>query len=171
MTLLPLSRRTGSPLAWARDLGLIGGVTSYVLPSMMGPIPPAGFAGWAGGLGALGGVLLGLAAPALLDLVRGRVAIRWLVLLAPLVGAAWGGSAGALAGLLTDPGSEILGLLAGGIAGAMQLGVWWFPYTFQTVRGARSWPVVVGALVVSPLLIAPVYAGTLVLLGLSGGLS
>lgn len=165
------ARRTGSPLTWGRDLALIGGVSSFVLPSMMvGPLVPAAFPWWAAAAGAGTGLLLGLAAPALLDLVRGRVPLLVLVLLAPLVGAAWGGLSGSLAGAAVGGDSALLGLLAGSTAGAVQLGIWWFPYTFQTVLQRRRWPVVLACVLTTPLLLAPVYLGTLVGLGLLGSL-
>lgn len=169
MPSMPAPRLTGSSRVWSRDLALIGGTTSFVLPSLMGPIVPSGFAAWAGLAGAVGGLLLGQALPVILDVVRGRVAIRWLLLLAPVVGAAWGSAAGAIAGLATDRGSAVLGLISGGIAGACQLGLWWFPYTFQAVRGGRRWPLVLAALVTSPVLIVPVYMGTLLVLGMIQG--
>ncbi len=171
MPTVPAPRPTGSPAAWGRDLALIGAVTSFVLPSLMGPVVPSGFAARAGVAGAVGGLLLGLAMPAVLDMLRGRVAIRWLLLLAPMVGAAWGGAAGAVAGLASDRSAALLGLISGGIAGACQLGLWWFPYTFQTVRGGRRWPLVLAAVLSSPVLIVPVYVGTLLVMGLVERLS
>ncbi len=51
-------------------------------------------------------------------------------------------------------GPELLVLMTGvaGLAGALQFGLLWFPYTFQTVRRGRRWPLVVGAVLVTPVL-------------------
>lgn len=146
-----LARRVaGSPLAWSRDLALVGGVTSTLAPLAAGNMAPAGYWQVAALTGLLTGALLGLAMPALVDAVRGRVPLLLLVLASPLVGLAWGATAGGLAGLPFGEANVLLGTAAGGAAGFIQLGWLWFPYLFQSVRRGRTWPILLTSLLTLP---------------------
>lgn len=147
-------RITGEPRAWGHRLAWLGGASALLvsLPFSLGLIPGS-YALVAGVLGAGSGLALGRATPAALDRVRGRVPLWALALLAPGVGAVWGGSVGAAAGLISGgPGAALLGLIAGSCIGALQVGLWWFPLVFQTVRGERVWPVLLGSVLLCPLL-------------------
>ena len=147
-----MSEVTGVPMVWARDFALIGGVTSLVAPLLgMGFGVSAAYVATATAAGAATGGALGAAMPTLLERVRGRVPLWVLALLGPVLGAAWGATVGATADVLSGTGMLQLSLITAGTAGAVQLGLTWFPYTFQTVRGGRRWPVVLGAMFVAPL--------------------
>ena len=76
-----------------------------------------------------------------------------LMMLGPLAGLLWGGMVGAV-GFAASGLAIPLVLCAGcaALAGALQFGLFWFPYTFQTVRGARCWPVVLGACLLTPVI-------------------
>ena len=84
-------RVAGRPLAWSRDMALVGGLTSGFAPFAAGSLAPSGYAPTALVLGLLSGALLGLCMPALLEQVRGRVPLAGLLLLSPVAGFAWGG--------------------------------------------------------------------------------
>lgn len=145
---------TGQPRTWARDMAIVGGVTS-----LLAPVPAlllgatVSFLGVSAVAGCLSGAALGAAMPGLLDRLRGRLPLHCLMLLGPIPGALWGGVVGtvgfAFSGV-TVP--LLLCVLAGSLAGAIQFGLFWLPYTVQTVRGAPQWPVVVGACMATPLI-------------------
>ena len=151
-------RVTGEPRAWGQRLAWLGGASALLvsLPFSLGvgaSLIPGFYALVAGVLGAGSGLALGRVTPAVLDRVRGRVPLWVLALLAPVVGAVWGGSVGAAAGLISEGGTfAALGLIAGSCIGALQVGLWWFPLVFQTVRGERVWPVLLGSVLLCPLL-------------------
>lgn len=159
---------TGSPLRWARDMALVGGGTSAFVPALVSGLAPPGYPLAAAAAGVVTGALLGLAMPGLLDRVRGRVPLPALLVSSLLLGGAWGGVAGALAGLPFGVNNVVLGLMAGSIAGAAQFGWWWFPYTFQTVRGGRTWPLLVAAIFTLPLVSALSVWGTMAVVFGSG---
>ena len=163
----------GDTRTWSRDLALVGGVTGFAAPTaMFGWLVSPAFCVAAGPAGAAIGWALGRFIPWLLERVRGRVPIPvLLLLLGPALGAFWGGGTGLVAGLLAElwyasTGSEpalfagtlpILGASFGLVAGAVQLGWFWFPYTFQTVRRAPRWPVMALAMLLAPLTAFAVY--------------
>lgn len=160
---------TGSPAAWSRDAALLGLVSCVGVSVPLLFIVQGRFLAWAAPLALVTGAVLGLLAPFTLELVRGRVPLLLLGLGAPVLGAAWGGAVGLAAGALSQHPFWPLGLVCGGLAGAMQVGLWWFPYTFQRVRSARTWPLLIGASVTAALLSAPVYvAGFVTALGFDG---
>lgn len=170
MTTLAPHPVTGSPLRWARDMALVGGGTSAFVPALVSGLAPSGYPLAAALVGAVTGALLGLAMPTLLDLVRGKVPLPLLLVGSLLLGAAWGGVAGAMAGVPFGAGNAGLGLVAGSIAGAAQFGWWWFPYTFQTVRGGRTWPLLVAAVFTLPVVSALSVWGTMAVV-LGGGMA
>lgn len=153
-----LQRVTGEPRLWGRDMAYLGGVTSLVCTGMgmtFSVSPQYVLAATAAG--ALTGGALGLAAPALLDQVRGRLPLAALVAVAgPLAGAAWGGLTGAIAWGLAGGSPGMTGYSLGmsvtvaAIAGAIQLGWSWFPYTFQTVRREPRWPALLASTLLTP---------------------
>jgi hypothetical protein len=154
----------GSPAAWSRDLAIVVGATSAFAPAMAAGQLFAGYPISAMCIGAVTGAVLGAAMPALIDLVRGRVPLALVVAASLALGAVWGGLTGMLAGVPFGWDAAALGLAAGGAAGAVQLGGFWFPYTFQSVRGGRTWPVVVGALLVLPVSTAAAVAAAYALI-------
>ena len=106
-------RVAGRPLAWSRDIALVGGLTSGFAPFAAGSLAPSGYAPTALVLGLVTGALLGLCMPALLEQVRGRAPLAGLLLLSPVAGFAWGALAGGLAGLPFGSSSAILGFCCG----------------------------------------------------------
>lgn len=161
MNSLSTPRLTGRPRVWARDMALMGGLSSALVPTLLVVFVPWPYPLIAGALGLGSGAVLGAGMPAFLNWVR-RFAPPWGLLLAsPFLGLVWGGGTGALAGLAFGTNAAMLGLVAGGIAGAVQLTLWWFPYTFQTVRGARTWPVTLASVVALPLTAILVLCGAL----------
>lgn len=156
-------RVAGRPLAWARDMAFVGATTSAFAPWAAGNLAPSGYWQVSAVVGLVTGALLGLAMPALIDLVRGRVPLLLLVLGSVLLGAAWGGLTGGLAGLAFGGISAQLGVVAGAAAGGFQLGWFWFPYTFQSVRGGRTWPLLLTSLLTLPVATAAAVYTTLFL--------
>jgi hypothetical protein len=163
---------TGSPTAWARDLALLGGGTSLLLSMVLtGMVSSGAFPIWVGLASAAAGGSVGMVTPWVLDAVRGRVPLFVMALLAPVAGAVWGGGAGAVAGSIVGGENALLGLIAGAIAGGFQLGWWWFPYTVQTVRGGRTWLVMLGALAMLPVVAWVTFVGTLLTISFLGAAS
>lgn len=162
---------TGHPLAWARDLALLGGGSSAALSLLLVGMVPVGFAPAVAVTAGLSGAALGLAMPTLLDAARGRVPLWLLAAAAPAVGGLWGGLAGAAAGLVVGGTAPALGAVAGAVAGAGQLGWFWFPYTFQTVRGGRTWPLLALAAVALPVVAWATVLVTILCLGAFGGVA
>ena len=151
---------TGCPLLWCRDMALVGGATSATVPALVHEFTPSGYPLMAAVIGVVTGALLGLAMPRLLDRVRGRISLPILVLGSVMLGCFWGGATGALAGAPFGIPYVVLGLVAGGLAGAAQFGWWWFPYTVQTVRGGRTWPMLVAAVLALPFVTVVSIGGT-----------
>ena len=146
-----MSAVTGQPQRWARDFALIGATTSAVAPTMAAAFGVSWLYALAAAIAGAGtGALLGAMMPALLDRVRGRVPLPLLAAVGPLLGALWGASVGVLASVV-HPDMLAFSVLAASVGGAVQFGLFWFPYTFQTVRGARVWPVVLAACLCAPL--------------------
>ena len=162
---------TGRPDRWARDLAAVGACTSAVAPALVMGLSV--YTLIAAVVGAVTGAALGASMPALLDRVRGRVPIPALLLAGPALGAVWGGAVGGAASLalldvtinngfhMTPNGLFLLSVLTAAIGGALQFGLFWFPYTFQTVRGGRTWPVVLGACLMTPVVGAATIIATL----------
>lgn len=145
----------GSPHRWAGDLALVGAVTGLLAPALVIFDPGYSFAAAVAGGGS--GAVLGTALPRGLELARRWLPLSVLFALAPVVGAVWGGGTGAFAGLFAaspfaDGSGVGLGLVFGGIAGMVQLGAMWFPYTVQAVRGGMRGPVVALACLAAPVL-------------------
>ena len=160
-------RVTGAETHWSRDFALIGGVTSLVAPALAMPLGVSALYVAAAALtGLLSGGLLGAAMPRMLDGMRGRVPLGVIFGLGgPVLGALWGASVGSVAYLVGHDFNILLSVGCASLAGAIQFGLCWFPYTFQTVRGGPRWPVVLAACLATPLVgIATVLAVFAVLL-------
>ena len=141
---------TGSPLAWGRDLAVLGAVSGVSASAGVG-IMDGGFLSAASLAGLLCGFFLGLEMPYFLESARRRLSLSAIAVRCIAVG----GATGAFMGLLSahSVGEVFVGPFAvAGIAGALQFGWFWLPYTVLTVLGRRTWPVVVAACVMSPLL-------------------
>ncbi|MBX2803198.1 MAG: hypothetical protein KTR31_36295 [Myxococcales bacterium] len=143
------ARVTGRSVPWARDLAIVTGASAYLAPWLV-------WGAWsmstiAGVCGVLTGVAIGVTTPWLLERVRGRVPLPVLAALGFGVGAAWGAGVGAFVGIM---GPTLLGptntALAAAMIGSVQLGLFWFPYTFLTVLGRPTWPVVVASSALAP---------------------
>lgn len=147
--LVPL---TGSPLPWARDFAVVGGVTGFAAPYVV--ITDLPFAAAAGLAGAALGLVLGALAAPFLERARHRVPLLLLVFAAPFVGAVWGGLSGVAGGLVGGrmfAGESVeLGLVMGAAAGMVQLGWMFLPYTLVAVMKLPRWPVVLAASVAAP---------------------
>ncbi|MEL6348483.1 MAG: hypothetical protein AAFV53_35580 [Myxococcota bacterium] len=150
-----MSEVTGSPARWARDMAVIGGSASVSMP-LMGALLvglPIGYVAAAGIAGAVTGGGVGALMPGLLERLRGRIPLAALLVgLGPIIGALWGAAVGVLAAPAVGAHMLPLSVLTAGIGGALQFGLWWFPYTFQTVRKAPVLPVVLMAAVSAPIL-------------------
>jgi hypothetical protein len=142
-----LEARLDRPRTWARDLALVGAVS--VAPLALFSVP-AVTVGALVLLSALGGALLGAVAP---HLLHRRVRRKpWLVLAAAAIGLGglWGGLAGFGAATLTGaPWMRVTELAA--TAGAAQLGWLWIPYTITLARRGSTWPAVLAACVLAPI--------------------
>jgi hypothetical protein len=171
---------TGDPSTWARDLAIVGGVTGFAAPALVIADPVFSLA--AAVAGASLGLALGASVATALERLRTLVPLWMLICASPFVGLAWGGAKGFLAGLVGGSafGSEApaLGLLLGGLAGMVQLGWFFLPYTVLAVTRGPRWPVVLAAFGVAPmlgwvaftlLLLSPVLLASAVVLGLPVG--
>lgn len=149
-----MSAVTGEARDWARDMAIVGGVTASLAPlPALALGATVAFIGGTAVTGAVTGAALGAAMPGVLERLRGRLPLSVLMVLGPLPGALWGGTVGAVGFALSGVGTPLaLCVLCAAIAGALQFGLFWFPYTFQTVRGAARWPVVLGACALTPLI-------------------
>ena len=166
-----MSAVTGEPRVWARDMAIVGGVTAFLAPMPALPLATMWFIGATTVTGAVTGAALGAAMPGTLEFLRRRLSLAALVAIGPIPGALWGGIVGALGFALSGGVTPLaVCVLCAAIAGALQFGLFWFPYTFQTVRGAPRWSVVLGACVLTPLIGALTVAAVLfAMFGLSGG--
>ncbi len=149
MSALPLAVPTAAPRwPWVRDFALVGGVTGFCAPyTMLRELEYSALAA-AGGL--VGGAALGLFSSWLIS----RYARRWrrfvLFPLGLFFGALWGAMAGGTTALVPSLRSLlVLSLLCAAIAGSVQLGWFWFAYSVRRVNHRSTWPVVLGASVLS----------------------
>jgi hypothetical protein len=144
----------GSPWRAGRDLALVGAVTGALAPALV--VFDLAFCLAAGAAGALGGLAIGLAGAPLVAALRRQLPLPVLLCAAPVTGAAWGGLAGLAGGLVSDAGfgggAWLFALLAGSVAGSLQLSALSLPYLVQSVRDAPRWPVVAAACLAAPVL-------------------
>lgn len=127
-------RITGSSRRWAFDFAVAGALT---------PLSHGLFFGFIdlhlvsiATVGALTGGAIGAVSPAFLDLVRRGVPLWLLTLLASLT---W---ATQMMATFWSLGAIAIGAFIGA--------VFWLPYTIAVMTGRRTWPVVLGAVLVSP---------------------
>ncbi|MCB9766117.1 MAG: hypothetical protein H6739_40450 [Alphaproteobacteria bacterium] len=138
MTALVRRRVTGHPLRWAVELPVLCAWPVFAMAvwaSLNGPWP------WTppwGELALTHGVvwaLVGLCMPAMLDGLRGRFSLRWLIAGAP----AFGGLVGTTA-TVAAAGAHPLYTAPGFLLGAMSFGLLWLPYTVLTMTGhSKAW--------------------------------
>ena len=116
-----MSAVTGQPRVWARDMAIVGGVTSLLAPlpaTILGAT--AGFIAVSAVTGALTGAGMGAAMPGLLERLRGRLPIPCLLALGPIPGAVWGGVVGSVGGLLSGvPVPLMVCVAAAAVAGRL----------------------------------------------------
>jgi hypothetical protein len=151
----------GSRLAWVRDFVVVGAFASLA-PGVLAWNVLSEFVVAAAIAGPLTGALLGLALRPLLLGPMSRVPFGALIVVGLVLGALWGAMVGGLAsfGAHLGPRHEDMGfgfmlmlaVIFGAIAGALQLGWFFVPYTVQRARGRRAWPAVVAACLISPTL-------------------
>ncbi len=140
--------RLGDRRLWARDLALIGALSSFTAPLIAVPMIGWDYPIVASIAGALTGAALGWFAPGMLAKFR-----RWplsilLLVGGPIVGALWGATVGASAipmAISELPEAWWISPLVAGTAGALQLGWFWLPYTWLQARSKARWPLVVVA--------------------------
>lgn len=137
------ARLTGSPLRWGRDLGVVGAATGLSLA-------PLDTFGWtAAVVGLVAGLLLGLEMPEFLESARRRIPLSAIGFRCVLAGAGIGAGAGIVAAHAA--GHLILvPFVVAGLAGALQLGWLWLPYTILTVLERQTWPLVLMACAAAP---------------------
>ncbi len=142
-------RITGRPLRWGRDLSVIGAVTAASAWLALGLASPT-FGLVAVLSAAVAGFALGLEMPSFLDTARHRMPLELVGVRCIAVGGALGGFVG-LAAATAAGNAWFLGpVVIGAIAGALQLGWWWLPYTVLTVTERPTWPAVLVACAVAP---------------------
>lgn len=143
----------GSVGAWLRDFTLIGAVTGAAAPACYWWHQPS----YLVACGLIGGALGGLLGLVMRPLLLGPFS-RWpfgvLLVFGLGVGALWGGGTGLGGGILGFGLEDQMGLpfisgIAGAVAGALQLGWFWLPYTLRHARGRSTWPIVLAACVLS----------------------
>lgn len=142
---------TGSPLRWGRDLAIVGGMTGFAAPASVCGLSFDPFTLTALTTGLVCGMLLGIEMPAFLESARRRVSLAGIAVRCVAVGAAVGAFIGFVA---AQAAGEIFlaPFVLAGIAGGLQLGWLWLPYTVLTVLERPTWPVILGACAVAPLL-------------------
>ncbi|MEN0066790.1 MAG: hypothetical protein AAGA48_31955 [Myxococcota bacterium] len=143
------ARITGRPLAWARDTALVGGVTATSATLALGLMGTT-FGLAAGLTGALAGFALGLEMPTFLDSARRRLSLISVGLRCITIGFGLGGFVGLIAATAAGNPYVLGPIVVAGIAGALQLGWWWLPYTVLTVTQRPTWPAVLIACAVAP---------------------
>lgn len=142
-----LDARLHRPRAWTRDLALIGAASAL-------PLAPAGLP-WSFTLlsalvAAAGGALIGLTAPLLLHRRVRRVPLVLLMPAAFGLGGLWGSVTGVVVAALTSASwTATVPLFA--TAGALQLGWSWIPYCIGLARFRTTWPIVLAACALAPL--------------------
>ncbi|MCB9687494.1 MAG: hypothetical protein H6738_04305 [Alphaproteobacteria bacterium] len=147
----PLARRlTGDPNRWARDGALVGLLTGYVGPAVVG-------LGWTlsapalimAGMCAAGGAVLGVCVADVIERSRGRVPLSVLSValpgLAATLAAIWAGGTAAMTGSFVLPSA-----LFGATFAASLVGLLWLPYTVSTALGLPRWPWVAVGVGLSP---------------------
>lgn len=145
---LAIDARLHRPRAWARDLALIGGASA--LPLAVCAAVPLSTVVLAALLAAIGGAAIGALVPRLLHRRVRRIPLFVLIPAAIGLGGAWGGAVGMIAALVTGaPFLRVTELAAS--AGAAQLGWLWLPYAIGIVRRGSSWPTVIAACAMAPL--------------------
>jgi hypothetical protein len=161
-------RVTGRSVDWALSFGVMGTLTALgaTLPSLFLAFP---FQAYHLALAALAGataLALGATLPGVLDVLRRRVRLRWLVAGALAIGGAWGALVSGLAAALTTPALEIGtvermwaypletgGLVAAGaLVGALQVSWFWLGHAVQTALRGRRWPLLAAAAALAPIL-------------------
>ncbi|MEM6928588.1 MAG: hypothetical protein AAF602_16750 [Myxococcota bacterium] len=144
-------RITGQPLQWGRDLSAIGAVTAAGGSLALGLLGST-FGLVAVTVAAVLGLVIGLEMPGFLDSARRRMSLEMVALRCVAVG----GAAGGLVGLIAAGASGnpwFLGpMVVGALAGALQFGWWWLPYTVLTVTERPTWPAVLVACGLAPLM-------------------
>lgn len=143
----------GSSVAWLRDFGLIGAVTGAAAPAFFWWHQPEYLAA-CGAIGASLGGLLGLVMRPLLLGPFSRWPFGVLLVVGLGAGALWGGGTGLGGGIVGFGLEDQMGLpfisgIAGAVAGALQLGWFWLPYTLRHARGRSTWPIVLAACLLS----------------------
>lgn len=139
--------RIGSDGQWARDLAIVGGMTSFLTPALL----------IGTGLGwsylcatALAGASLGAGVgwwcARLLSDRLAQLPIWSLLLLAPILGGFWGCLTGAFAALwATAPGLVGVSALVAAVAAAFQFTWFWLPYLLLRHAGRSVLPLIIGA--------------------------
>lgn len=146
-------RPLGARLPWMRDFTLIGAISGAAAPALFWLDRP-GYLAACGVAGAALGLLLGLFLPPLLLGPVSRWPFAVLLLLGLGAGAAWGGAAGLAGGLFSFGVNDRMGLVwlsgtCGAVAGALQLGWFWLPYTLRKAKAKSTWPIVLAACLMS----------------------
>ncbi|MEZ4322514.1 MAG: hypothetical protein R3F61_33920 [Myxococcota bacterium] len=142
----------GSRSDWRRDAALVGFVTAYggAALGMFGlSLHPWLLA--CGAAGAVLGALLGETAPFVLERARRHaVPLPVLAVALPVVAAAMATSIAVSAAWMV--GAPLtLSVKFAMVAAAMQVALFWLPYTMAMVLRAPRWPIVAGACLVAPL--------------------
>lgn len=143
----------GTRIGWMRDFALIGACSGAQAPAFFWANQP-GYLAACGAGGALLGMALGLVLPPLLLGPVSRWPFGVLLLFGLGIGALWGAGAGLIGGVSQFGVHDRLQLAAlsttcGAVAGALQLGWFWLPYTLRKARGRSTWLIVVAACLLS----------------------
>jgi hypothetical protein len=149
--------RASSPSAWARDLAVVGGVSSVASTIAFAPamvVPVGMYALIAGATGVLTGALLGVVAGKAIAGPLARLPVLAVLAGGVGAGAVWGGTVGAIAALALGAHGMVLesSIEIAAVAGAIQLGWWWLPYLLRRAHEKSTWPVVFFAACLSPFL-------------------